>query len=317
MVALRVCLITLCLFSHALAFNPTSSKRWTSSPGQRRKTIIKDGFTISSRSKRDRYKRDFARDFARDFSMQMATELKFSDDENGMTNSTTESTSQAQTLFPKADILTIELPDHIPLGCTIEESLHEDDDYIFISKLTARGNAEKSGLVVGDVVLGLTGMFGELTSTIGFDTEKIKQLVSAVPEKELLTIMVARGTIILERHEKTIVELCNLSETDDQNVQECVVNFIAGGYDYDVDAANESDAVKDEELCNDADTECLIDDMMNLWAEELPLPPTTSGITDQANKPTPKTVKPWSSRSSPSGTWVRDPKTGKMRNIDQ
>ena len=169
-------------------------------------------------------------------------------------------------------------------------------------------------------VLSIFGSICSLANENAYRTNSLfisKQLVSAVPEKELLTIMVARGTIILERHEKTIVELCNLSETDDQNVQECVVNFIAGGYDYDVDAANESDAVKDEELCNDADTECLIDDMMNLWAEELPLPPTTSGITDQANKPTPKTVKPWSSRSSPSGTWVRDPKTGKMRNIDQ
>ena len=30
-----------------------------------------------------------------------------------------------------------------------------------------------------------------------------------------------------------------------------------------------------------------------------------------------KKPAPWSSRSSPSGTFVRDPKTGKMVNIDE
>lgn len=135
-------------------------------------------------------------------------------------------------------------------------------------------------------------------------------MVSAVPEEELLTIQVARGTEVLERHESSVVELCNTSGASDKQVQECVVDFLAGGYNYENDEPN-------EELCgNDEDAECLIDGMMNLWADELPPPPTTSGITDQSNQKSAKAPKPWSSRSSPSGTWVRDPKTGKMRNID-
>eukprot|EP00536_Pseudo-nitzschia_multiseries_P012292 jgi/Psemu1/308980/fgenesh1_kg.462_\ len=123
---------------------------------------------------------------------------------------------------------------------------------------------------------------------------------------------VARGTSVLERHETALVELCNIGD-DDKDVQDCVVNFLAGGFDYEND-----DRPADEEVtCNDTDTECLIDGMMNMWADELPPPPTTSGITDQTNQnSSAKKPKPWSNRSSGSGTWVRDPKTGKMRNID-
>jgi len=239
----------------------------------------------------------------------MATELKFTDDENGMTNSTTELSSKVETVFPKAEILTLTMDDHIPLGCTIEESLHENDDFIFISKLTQDGNAEGAGLKVGDVIVGVTGLFGDLISTLETDAEKIKRLVSAVAEKDPLQIQVARGTDVLERHESTIVDVCNGSGASEKEVQECVVDFISGGYDYSVE-----DVVAPECDEND-DAECLIDDMMNLWAGELPPPSTTSGITAETVQKTSK-PKPWSNRSSPSGTWVRDPKTGKMRNID-
>ena len=137
-----------------------------------------------------------------------------------------------------------------------------------------------------------------------------KRLVSAVAEEDPLTIQVARGTDVFERHESIIVDVCNGSGANEKEVQECVVDFIAGGYDYDID---ESDVAADCDENDDA--ECLIDDMMNLWADELPPPSTTTGITADTVQKTSK-PKPWSSRSSPSGTWVRDPKTGKMRNID-
>jgi len=230
--------------------------------------------------------------------------------ESGIANSTLETPSQFELIFPGAEVITVEMIDHIPLGCTVEESLHEDDDFIFITKITEEGNAEKAGLQVGDVIVGVTGLFGDMTSTLNSDVDKIKKLVSAVPEEEPLTIQVARGTEVLERHESSVVELCNTSGASDKQVQECVVDFLAGGYNYENEEPN-------EELCgNDEDAECLIDGMMNLWADELPPPPTTSGITDQSNQKPAKAPKPWSSRSSPSGTWVRDPKTGKMRNID-
>lgn len=115
----------------------------------------------------------------------------------------------------------------------------------------------------------------------------------------------------MERHESTIVDVCSGAGANEKEVEECVVDFLAGGYDYDGDVV-ESEGSE----CDDDDVaECLIDDMMNLWADELPPPSTTTGITAQTVQKTSK-PKPWSSRSSPSGTWVRDPKTGKMRNID-
>jgi hypothetical protein len=107
-----------------------------------------------------------------------------------------------------------------------------------------------------------------------------------------------------------------VGSTNDKEVQDCVVDFLAGGYDYDDAAVVENKNDVDETECKeDEDAECLIDGMMNLWADELPPPSTTTGITADTVQKTSK-PKPWSSRSSPSGTWVRDPKTGKMRNID-
>ena len=120
-----------------------------------------------------------------------------------------------------------------------------------------------------------------------------------------------RGTNVLERHESAIVDMCNMSGASEKEVEDCVVDFLSGGYDI-LLSDNEFDST---ESVNKDDSEVLIDDMMNLWANEVPLPPTTSGITDQVNNGA-KKPKPWSSRSSGSGTWVRDPKTGKMRNID-
>lgn len=243
------------------------------------------------------------------------------------TTTTTTPQSRIEALFPgdNARVLAIEMIDHVPLGCTVEESLHEDDDCLFVSKITKDGNAEKAGLQVGDVVVGMTGLFGALTGTMESDVEQIKRLVAAVPENDPLVVEVARGTRVLERHETALVELCNLSGQSDKDVQDCVVDFLSGGYDYDdttdgVDAGggDDDDNGDDETVaCNDENTECMIDNMMNLWADELPLPPTTSGITDQTKeRSSAKAPKPWSNRASPSGTWVRDPKTGKMRNID-
>jgi hypothetical protein len=141
-----------------------------------------------------------------------------------------------------------------------------------------------------------------------------KGLVGAVADDEPLVLQISRGTGVLERHEAAIVDLCQTPGGSDKEVEDCVVNFLAFSYDTTV-----SEEEKNDEECNleDDAADCLIDSMINLWADELPLPPTTSGITDSSgddssgSKP-----KPWSSRSSGSGTFVRDPVTGEMRNID-
>ena len=154
-------------------------------------------------------------------------------------------------------------------------------------------------------------------------------MVSAVPSDETLRIQVARGTDVFERHEKAVVDICSISESSESDVEDCVVTFLTDGYYEDIGGSSDSsssstatttDDDDDDTDKTEADTDGLIDSMMNLWVEEddLPLPPTTSGITDSSNQQnTNKKPKPWSSRSSPSGTWVRDPKTGQMRNIDE
>ena len=158
-------------------------------------------------------------------------------------------------------------------------------------------------------------------------------MVSAVPNDETLVIQVARGTDVLERHEKAVVDICSISESSDSDVENCVVTFLTDGYYDDIGGNDSSSSGSNDNTINkvtngegdgtddnEADADVLIDSMMNMWVEEddLPLPPTTSGITDGGSQQNSnKKPKPWSSRSSPSGTWVRDPKTGQMRNIDE
>lgn len=317
MLSFWICSVILyIMISNVLAFTPISDYQCTIHRGQRSTTMIIKSCDKTSNSDSRLVIYGYKQTFPRNLALSMATKLKFSDDENGMTNSTVQMSSRFETLLPRAKILTIEMAKHVPLGCTVEESLHVDDNFIFISKLTKKGHAEGAGLEVGDVVVGVTGLFGELACTIDATVEQIKRLVSAVPQEDPLTIQIARGTNILERHESTIVDLCSVAGTDDKEVLECVVDFLAGGYDYDYDAVEDDNDGGDETECDyDEDAEFLIDGMMNLWADELPPPSTTTGITEQSVKKTAK-PKPWSSRSSPSGTWVRDPKTGKMRNID-
>lgn len=156
----------------------------------------------------------------------------------------------------------------------------------------------------------------ELT-TVGLFSPNVcsTRLVTAVPEEQSLSMQIVRGTNVLELHESAIVDLCNMSGASDKEVENCVVDFLSGGYDIEDEATNEDKEFLAEQFSSDDD---LIDRVMNLWADEVPPPPTTSGITDPVNGSNiaKKRPKPWSSRSSGSGTWVRDPKTGVMRNID-
>jgi hypothetical protein len=132
--------------------------------------------------------------------------------------------------------------------------------------------------------------FSETYKRIGSINLYSKRLVSAVPVEDPLTFQVVRGTNILERHESAIVDLCNFEGENDNDVEDCVVDFIAGGYDYSTVDNKEPDCDSDDE-----DAECMIDGMYNMWADELPLPSTTSDSTDETNDET-TAPKPWSSR---------------------
>ena len=154
------------------------------------------------------------------------------------------------------------------------------------------------------------------SSHVSFIVCHSKGLVASVPDTEPLTMTVARGTSVMAKHEDALVELCASPGTSDQEIEECVVDYIAQGYNYQPD---EVEMDGDEMECDedDADTECLLDGMHLMWADDLPASSTSTTLKSTDQESAPSKVKPWSSRSSGSGTYVLDPNTGEMRNIDQ
>jgi len=75
-------------------------------------------------------------------------------------------------MFPDAEMKEFELLPHRPLGMTVEESL-ADSRFVFITQIKEGGNAEAAGLRVGDTLVQVTGLFGELTPVIGKGMEKM------------------------------------------------------------------------------------------------------------------------------------------------
>jgi hypothetical protein len=93
---------------------------------------------------------------------------------------------------------------------------------------------------------------------------------------------------------------------NDKQVEECLTTIMAG----EIFDEKEEPEMMD---CDDED-ECLLDNMYAMWAEDMP-----SVSKPKAEEQEPKeepTIQPWSSRSSPSGTYARDPATGKMKRLD-
>ena len=213
---------------------------------------------------------------------------------------------------------------HRPLGCSIEESLEETNKFVFVEKVNAGSNAAKAGLQEGDVIVQITGLFEDTMEKVATSgIESIKSLVTSCPESKQLKLVVARNTGVMERHNEVIVELCGKTDNE-KEVEDCILDFLKSGY---------SDEPNEDMLENcsseDENAECMIEDIYNLWAADEQavssslnnngrsrtgsvkddrVPPLTG---PESNQP-----KPWSSRASPSGTFVRDPVTGQMRNID-
>jgi len=271
--------------------------------------------------------------------------LLWSQVEESSTVSSSSTTSTTTSLFhndPIVAVHTLTLKEHRPLGCTVEESLAvEDDQAVFVASVKEGGFAHLAGLQVGDVIIGVTGLFGGeeiIDESVAGRIDKVKQLVAARPDAEPLQLRVARETAVLARHEAALAELCaNPASDDDDATEQCMLEYLQSGYyneqqeDEDAAAAaaaaaalslqQQDDDDNDDEICNpDEDEDCVLDDLHNLWAEDLPEPvksvPSDSSFQDDddSNNNNPA-VKPWSSRASPSGTWVRDPTTGEMRNI--
>ena len=147
-----------------------------------------------------------------------------------------------------------------------------------------------------------------------------------------------RGTDVINEHERALVEVITNPNYDvDEQMEEGIVQFIAGGYYTPTSLSNNgrttiaiangkqqrmvdyTENLDDDELCDpDEDTDCLIDIMHTMWAsmEDYTSVPNRNNSTTTSSETTTETNKPWNSRSSPSGTFVQDPTTGKLRNID-
>ena len=116
----------------------------------------------------------------------------------------------------------------------------------------------------------------------------------------------------MNRHRLALAELCIVG--DDADTADCITSIYSADNDITLE---DSSAIT---ICDEDDgTECMLDSMWIAWTEDLPSPAKEEGEGDGRvqEKEEKKKVAPWSSRSSPSGTYVRDPKTGKLVNIDE
>lgn len=215
-------------------------------------------------------------------------------------------------------IHTFRLEQHRPLGCTIEESL-SDNQSVFLSTVKEGGYAQLAGLCVGDVLVAMTGTFGAMEDVHRIGMDQIRTRFASRMDQEALELRIARGTGILQQHEAALTELC--ANPIDDNTEQCMLEFLKGAYYTDNNQAEMTSQSNTDAECNPKDDkDCVLDDLYSIWAEEL-LPSTAAVDAENVNesdntfndKPQ---VKPWSTRTSPSGTWVLDPGTGKMRNID-
>lgn len=127
----------------------------------------------------------------------------------------------------------------------------------------------------------------------------------------------------MEEHENKLVDLCSTLDVDDKALEDSIANYISASDDSmrAVIRSNNNNNMIDADDDNDGDdddvtSDNMLDEMYNLWQEELPETFQPKEEEEEEEAPKKSKPRPWSSRSSPSGTFVRDPRTGKMRNID-
>jgi len=200
------------------------------------------------------------------------------------------------------------------LGCTAEESLAKGEDgakHVFVSKVTEGGNADTAGLLVGDVIVGVSGSFEEIVEVVGVGLDRVRSLVAGRQDKMNLILKIVRNTDVLAQHEKALVDLCILPEGEgkDSNLVKCIEALYQSDYEIDDSEGPGS--------CLDTDAECMLDTMLNTWEDELDVMGGEKQVeVEQEEVKKVKKPAPWSSRSSGSGTYVLDPKTRKMINLD-
>jgi len=143
-----------------------------------------------------------------------------------------------------------------------------------------------------------------------------QSLVSGRYPEKPLSMRVLRGTKVLERHESYLVTLCTLPGGTDDDLNTCLDAIMEDNYES-LDLTTKKD-------CTDEEGECMLDTMFGAWGDEmLDSVPKTDAMSESQTqteleiekKKKDANSRPWASRSSPSGTFVRDPTTGEMKNI--
>lgn len=76
------------------------------------------------------------------------------------------------TTFFGAEYIDMKVLPHRPLGCTVEESL-AGGGHVFVSKVVEGGYAEQAGIQVGDVIVGVTGIFGDFQDVRGLGIDEM------------------------------------------------------------------------------------------------------------------------------------------------
>lgn len=148
----------------------------------------------------------------------------------------------------------------------------------------------------------------EVITVTGLDFNKVRSLIAGRLKEDPLTIRIARGSDVMERHETALVDLCIIGE--DKATVECITKIHSPENTY----FEENKIIVNCE--EDSDVECMLDSMWESWTEGLPMPKSEEEEVEEPKKKK-KKVAPWASRSSGSGTYVRDPQTGILRNIDE
>jgi len=241
----------------------------------------------------------------------------------------------------EVEITTHELiiEEHKPLGCRVEESLVKDDNnsvgrQVFIARVSPGGNAERFGLMVGDIVLQVSNVFGTgLMDVEGLGLDKIRNLVAGAEEDCPLAMTVRRGTSIKSRHDAALSAVLSddvdgALDTIDIDNHDAIVSAVSsvGKSIVTNDVAwtihnDDECAVDNPECCEDEN--CALDMLWDVWGDDdeiidEPLIGSEGADNEADEIPLPaKKPAPWSSRSSPSGTWVRNPATGQLEDINQ
>jgi len=147
---------------------------------------------------------------------------------------------------------------------------------------------------------------------------RIKPLISGRPYDEILKIQIKRGTNVKMNHEQSLFDLCVIPDEEDERDNNKYLNNclnVIHTKEYTDDKNDEDDDVATAN-CDDGDMECMLDAMFDVWNDEFE---GNKKKDDDDEKEKEEEVKkperPWASRSSPSGTYVRNPVTRKLENI--